>query len=185
MNSIRARLLVTLLAGLAAILLAGGMVVHALAMHAMTNQIDGELRSRAEALASLASIERGNLEFEFDHWPAEAQPGGFFEFREFDGAMLRRSANLDRAGLPTRPTGASPPCFDDVALSTGTPGRAIWLSFVPRSDADLDDDEHDVGAADQTIDDEPPVLMVVVAISREPVDRALSNSSQRCSPPAH
>ncbi|MHC4990118.1 MAG: sensor histidine kinase [Planctomycetota bacterium] len=161
MRSIRVRLLVLLLTGLAVVLVAGGGAVYWIARASLQRQLDAELAAQARALASLVVFDDGDLEFEFDQGLTVPVTDGYFEFRTRLGRVLRRSENLDDDALPTREPASRDYLFEDVTLPGGVRGRAVWLAFRPRLDFEY-------------APDRPDELVVSVAIDRGPTDSAMA-----------
>lgn len=173
-NTIRARLLVMLLAGLAVVLTAGGAAVYWIAKLSLLRQFDASLNARAHTLASLVKLEPGRLVFESGDAPAAALAETFFELRAEDGHVLKRSANLGQASLAQRPLGEGEHRIENLELvgDGGVDGgeievRAIWMAFRPRVDAD-DWPGGDVSRAT------PELLTIAAALDRSATDRALA-----------
>jgi two-component system sensor histidine kinase QseC len=166
-TSIRARLLLTLLCGLAAVLVAGGAAVYWIADSGLTAQFDEGLESRAHALASLVKLEPAGLVFEVSDAPPTLMTETAFELRDQSGMLLRQSQNLASASLPVHDLSEGQLVYGEVLLPNSISGRAAWLAFRPRVDPD-DWQGLDMSKA------RPPLLIVAAAMDRNPIDRALS-----------
>lgn len=171
MKSIRTRLLVLLLAGIALTLAGGGIAVYWIARAGMLEQLDASLNARAHTIASLVAFEPGRPAFEsgalvFDSGdaPADVLTTTWFELRDSTGAVLKRSTNLGVAELPRRDPGPDDIVIEDLVLPEEVQGRAIWHSFRPRIDEDL---------RPTPTGFETELLVVVAAIDRGPLDAAL------------
>ena len=167
MNTIRARLVLTLLCGLAAVLIAGGAAVCWIAQSKLTAQFDEGLESRAHSLASLVKLEPGGLVFEVSDAPPALLAETAFELRDHTGKLLKRSDNLVETSLPLQELVEDQLRYDDVELPESVNGRAVWFAFRPRADPD---DWQGLNASLA----QPPVLVVAAAMDRQPIDRALS-----------
>lgn len=171
MKTIRGRLLVTLLSGLALVLVAGGAAVYLLARASLVQQFDEGLQTRAQTIAALVTYEPPRLVFASGDGPDAVLDATYFELRTPAGRVLKRSANLGDSALP----GEQPPVgtivFGDVALPGDGAGRAAWLAFMPRVELDDDDDDDDEAVAPT---EAPEAITVVAAMDRGPIDRALA-----------
>jgi signal transduction histidine kinase len=172
MTSIRGRLFVTLLSGLVVVLTAGGAAVYWLAEANLIRQFDAGLEARARVLASLVSAESGSIVLDLADGPTETIRGCFFEYRTLSGEVLRRSDNLAGASLPRHGSFYEAIVFTDIELPHGTDGRAAWLAFEPLVDEEDEEDEEDDGVVALSSGD-PPELVVVAALDRGPIDRAM------------
>jgi signal transduction histidine kinase len=185
MNTIRGRLLALLLIGLTAVLAVGGFAVHWIAGASLLRQLDDSLRARAESLAALVTVEPRGIVFDPEGLWAHSMADAGYEFRTADGRVLHRSGS---AGIPDRP----PPTangndhrdggcvFADIELENRAPGRAVWMTFQPRIEDEVDDeaDETDVDPHEVVLapaESALPEMIVVVAASRHSVDEALAS----------
>jgi signal transduction histidine kinase len=180
MMSIRARLHLLLLAGLGAALVAGGAGVYWFARAGLTAQFDSGLEARARTIAALVTLEPGRLEFAEDDGPAVTIGETYYELHTLAGEFLKRSDNLGSTPLPLR-GGLVPeaPAFGDVDLPGGARGRAVWHAFTPRVDYDEFEEEMEedgqLAAYDiETLVPEPETVVVIAALDRSAVDRALA-----------
>lgn len=167
MSTIRGRLLVVLLTGLAVVLGAGGAALYWIAAASLTRQFDEGLRSRAQTLAALVKFEPESLVFESGDAPVGMVAETYFELRTQNGRVLKRSANLGEATLPDRELAEHDLVFANAPLPGSLDGRMVWLAFRPR----IDPDDWEGRAID---DLHPEVLVVAAAMDRGPIDRALA-----------
>ena len=123
MKTIRGRLLVLLLFGLAATLAAGGSAVYWIARTSMLRQLDVELTTRAMGLASLVTFDDGRVEYEYEKGETETI-GDWFEFRTVAGEVSRRSERLTETTFVARGDIGADPVFADVTLPGPIEGRA-------------------------------------------------------------
>lgn len=147
MSSIRRRLTVGLLAGLIAILAAGGSVFYFSVRSILHSEFDAALRMRAQALAGLVKWDGGSVEFEFadEHMPSFDRKDGseFFQIwlgpAATDNESIERSGSLGSADLPARAGSMDSPEFWDITLPNRRAGRAVGVRFMPeRESADLE-----------------------------------------------
>ena len=118
MTSIRDRLVVTLVVGLAVVLSAGGAAVYWIARVSLLRQLDAGLRTRVMALSSLATSRNGAIEFDIDDEidPIRGAWNSWFEFRAWDGTLLLRSDELGDEPLPARTPVKGGLLYENVAL---------------------------------------------------------------------
>ena len=175
MTTIRGRILLMLLTGLTVVLTAGGAAVYWIAESNLMRQFDAGLETRAHTLASLVSYEPPRLVFASEDGPAETLRETYFELRTRSGEMLKRSGNLADTFLPRRAALEDDLVFDDVELPGDIGGRAVWLAFWPRVE-DEDDEDEEQGEEEvlTTPPNAPELIVVVAALDRGPVDRALA-----------
>ena len=167
MKTIRGRLLLMLLVGLAVVLAAGGATVYVRARAGMLRQLDRDVEARVRALAPLASFEDDEFNFEFDDWPAALVGDGYFQFLTEDGELLRRSANLEGSSIPVREPELNQLYLEDVVLPGDKPGRAAWLAARPRIDPVDDDVQPDEISKSEE-------FIVMAALDRSAMDSALA-----------
>lgn len=166
MRSIRARLLVMLLAGLVAVLLLGGAGVYSLVRSQLLAELDASLDSRARSLAALVFMEHGEIEIEFDE-QLGASIGAVFSVAGPDGVILACSPALADHPLPGLLSPGETAAWADVELPEDTDGRAISIAFFPRADEEIQGSDTAPAAG-------LPRLVATVAVSRETTDQALA-----------
>lgn len=184
MRSIRARLMATLMAGLAVVLALGFAAVYWIARSSLTRQLDAALEARARTISSLVVLEPGRLLFSSEDGPAQVLSQTYFELHTMAGEFLKRSENLAGYQLPMPKSITEQPTYRDIDLPGEVQGRAVWIAFKPRVDWDeyeslelgLDGvDEEDGEEAMATGGPmEPETLVVVAVMERGRVDRALT-----------
>ncbi len=167
MRSLRRDLALRLCLGMGVLMLAAGMLLHALFARWLREQFDRALLAEGQALASLTDDDDGVVELDLQ---PEAMPEfgradlpHFFELW-VDGRVLARSRSLGARDLARAPEDARTAPFDTMTLPDGRPGRRLQMEFVPRADED------DEGRA-------PPsrhTATLVVARGVEPLVQALS-----------
>lgn len=166
MKSIRARLLVSLLAGLAVVLIVGGFVVYSVARDRLLDQLDATAEANALALSSLVTYDDGIVEFEFDGQSGGASVPGYYEFRSEDGEMLRASENLDGKRFDINVMAEDEnPMLVDLTVAGDVRTRAAILHFTPNIDA---------GSLVSPMPRDIAII-VIAAVDRGPTDRALAS----------
>lgn len=138
MKSIRGRLLSALLAGITAVILAGGAALYWIVREGWQQQLDSALEARARAVASLVTLDDGRFDFEFQSASDPALHELYFELRTMEGRLLRRSPNLAESSMTIEPGRDRVPAFADLELPQEVRARAVAFAFVPRVDADVD-----------------------------------------------
>ena len=169
MKSLKARL--TLAAVIAALLITGltGGLLYGLIQEDMEDQLDESLLDRARTQAALVEFDEEGLQFEWEHSPelvkSRALPR-YFQVRDLDGKVLAHSEHLPDAGFDY-------PRLDDndssedgtVTLPDGEAARAVTLRFEPKLDDEAEED--------------PPILLLIVAEPTEKIDEALQHFTRR------
>ncbi len=138
MRSLRTRLLLGTTVGAAVVLAVAGGLLHALLRQALIDEFDAALVTRVRSLATLAERDGDRLEFELAEIAVpEFEPGPNAEYYQLwgpDGRSVARSPSLRTADL-IPPTKSSPEVtLTTITLPDGRPGRAVTLTFVPRSE---------------------------------------------------
>ncbi|MBT8484966.1 MAG: sensor histidine kinase N-terminal domain-containing protein [Phycisphaerae bacterium] len=177
MKTIRGRLLATLIGGLAVTLSVGGAAVYWIEEASLTRAFDARLESRARSLATLVAHERGRLKFDGGD-AALVLADAYFEVRTLDGALRKRSDNLEDFALPAGPLDADAVAFADVDLPDNAAGRVVWMRFDPAIEDEDEDDAEPPAEGDEEEDEylaHGPVetLIATAALDREPIDGAL------------
>lgn len=173
MKSLRARLLVFMLAATIPMVAIVGFSLFSFVRSSLLARFDDTMTSRAQALMAAAKIEAQNIEFDFagEAMPQYQRPGGheYFQlWRLRDGApaeVIEKSPSLgDLSLIPAVP--ASAEALSDAALPDGVAGRLLARRFTPRADAEPDAPPAEAMSS-------PPELLLVVARSRADLDRTL------------
>ncbi len=186
MRSIRRRLTIALIACFAALSGLGGATLFFFARSALRGAFDRALEAKARALAMLVEWERdGSLEFEFaDELLPDFITGPapeYFELLQPDGQVREASDSLAGRRLPRRAATPEAPVFGDMRLPDGRPGRAIWLSFVPKLEltGDTQAPEENNAKDEKTRSDSGAAgsgtaVTMIVARDRAALDQALA-----------
>ncbi|MGB2823328.1 MAG: sensor histidine kinase N-terminal domain-containing protein, partial [Phycisphaerae bacterium] len=140
MRSLRARLVIGTTVGMAAVLLAAGVVVYLLARASLVDQLDSSLIDKARLLASAVEHEGPRVEPEFDELDLSAYRSpdgpGYLQLRHENGPVVFRSPSLEGRDLDPVPTADATPSCRWLKLGDGRTGRAVTLAFRPRRDED-------------------------------------------------
>jgi len=116
MKSIRSRLLLLLMAGLAIVLILGGTAVYWIAGNSLLQQFDAGLSTRAHTIASLVKREPGQLVFETGDAPAETINETYFQLNTHTGEVLKLSDNLNGISiLKSKPSIITVVCFELIS----------------------------------------------------------------------
>jgi signal transduction histidine kinase len=136
MTSLRRRLTVGLMLGIASLLGLGGALVFLAARHYLYHEFDAHLRTRVLSMAALAKPARGGAEMELPlqlhPLQEEAQFVAHYQFFDSHGRSLAKSPALQGAELPPRFGSLSVPEIWNLALPDGTPARAMGVQFAAR-----------------------------------------------------
>lgn len=166
MRSMTRALVVWIVAGLAAVLLAAGGVVYAAAGSSLRAQLDSTLLGRARAMGLLVIDEDGALEFEYDHAPGESDFGVCVRLTDGEGGEITRSP-----GWPIGGPAPEPGAIGEPAYSTVTAGGVVWrrvvLAMHPTAEVDTEDEAEGAGRRFTG-----RVVLVEVLGRTGPVDRA-------------
>ena len=169
MNSLRSRLLISLVLGTLTILLLGGGGLYWYVQESLIGQQDRLLESRARSIALLVSYEHGQVEFEQTEDFTRDAKDTLFSVEDATGRVLSQSPSLGGQALARPSFLESAKRGDsvnfDVKLPDNEAGRALSMVFVPRADAE---EKRETQSLDQQH------YIVTVASSVEPIERALS-----------
>lgn len=134
MTSITRTLLLWILAGVLAVVLVSGAVVYSIASAALRAQFDAALADRARAMGLLVIDEGGELEFEYDHPPTEADFGVRVRLSDESGRAIAQSPDWPIAAPPPPP----PPLGEIVCRSLDLDGasaaRVAMLAMHPTAE---------------------------------------------------
>ena len=134
MSSIRARLALGIVAGLALLLGAGGTALYFGTRTTLERQDDAAVVSKAWALASSIEVDDREMHFE----PARGVAAAFeradrpsvYELWHRDGRVYARSPSLAHADLERRAPPLNEPALAWISLPDGRPARAAWLKIL-------------------------------------------------------
>jgi signal transduction histidine kinase len=132
--SLRRRLTVTVVALVAAVLVALAVVLYLAVRNATRQQRDDSLEARARALATNAEHDDSGYEVVLPPEPANT-PSTYIEVWKDDGSVLARSPSLHGGDVPRTVVRAGGTAFADVTLPDGRDGRAITLQFLVRDES--------------------------------------------------
>lgn len=151
LQSIRRRLIVSLLAGSGLLVLILGLGASAVIARRLRQEFDHSLLAKARALATLTKQLHEEVEIDFadelmPEFEAPSQPE-YFQLWLADGTLLERSRSLGSRDLPRFEDLSGSARFRDLRLPDGRPGRLIEIAFVPQQE---DDDLFSETALDPT-----------------------------------
>ncbi len=136
MRSLKGRLLVGMVAGMASLLIVFGAVIYTVVSHMLVATADASLAMAAKAVAG--QVEQGKTGVEVDsqdlHVPSlvRTHRAYFFEMWLENGSVLARSQSLHGGDLASFAGPSDAPIFRTVTLPGGLPGRAVSLTFSPK-----------------------------------------------------
>lgn len=194
MTSIRARTAALVAIGLVILLGAAGVALIWVLRAALTGRFDEALAARAEALQSLARVDRAQVELDFAGEAMRrygAPPPGkaidataeyFVLWARHGGAWrtIERSESLDDGAWPPASIRDAPAGTRDLDLPGGASGRGIIVDFTPDLDHDDEIGRNGEPAISQMVSSPHqdaqvvPRLRLLVAVSRRPLDQALA-----------
>ena len=140
--SIKARLLLGMLGGMAVLLAVFAVVVYGVLVRSLVEGFDAVLVSTARTIESSIEQKADRIEAEIGEGELpEFQPAArpdYFELWREDGRLLARSPSLKGMEDLDRFEGLiGSPVFRRVRLPDGRPGRAVGLLFVPKIDDEI------------------------------------------------
>ena len=138
MYSLRKTLVLGTTLATAAVFAIAGILLYLLMRASLVEQFDRALLDKARMFISAVEQERGMVSMEFDDLDmSELQanhPTGYLELWQSDGSVLYRSPGLAGKDLE-KPVGQlTTPSWHAIPLPDGQRGRALFLSFIPRSE---------------------------------------------------
>ena len=136
LTSLRARLLLGVIAGLVVLQVASSIVVYALQRRALYKRFDQALVTTAKALSPQVKYDKSKgVHFdmeEMDEAPVSEfqRPKGpdYFQVWRSDGSVVARSQTLGEANLPIVPSAQRPVAYD-CPLPRGEAGRAVQMTI--------------------------------------------------------
>lgn len=139
MITIRIQIIRKLLLGLLFILGGGSLGIYFCARTALLEQFDRTLRATANAVVSGAEVQGNHLEVEIDEQYMrefhDGVPVDFFQIRSANGSTVKRSSSLATNDLPVELGTFRHPRYWDLALPSGSRGRAVGYTFSVSSTA--------------------------------------------------
>ena len=183
MRSLRTRLFVYLIGGVAGLFVVAGVGLTRTVAAWLQREFDRGLEAKARALVALTEQEAGRIEFDFEseqlpEFGAAASPE-YFELWLAEGSLIRRSPSFEvsdqtrGASLVKGPDPAPTPSFRDLRLPDGRWGRQIRIDFVPRRDAEEDPGEPARAPAAEPAPSSRQAATLIVARERERLDADL------------
>jgi hypothetical protein len=161
------------------LVLAAGSVALAMAMRFLdVREFDAALKTKAETLSQLIFRHPQDIEVDFadeylPEFEREENPD-YFQVRFVDGTPIERSGRLGGFDLPFFPDRLGEPVFRAVKLPDGRRGRCVQIGVMPRTDEwAVDEDETDLVALPEGLDDSRPYVVLAVAWGRQPLDVVL------------
>lgn len=137
LTSLRARLLLGVIAGMIVLQVATSIGVYVLQRRALYERFDQAIVSTAKALVPLVKYDKPegpHLDLERFAMPEFQRAKGpdYFQIWRADGSVVTRSQTLGDADLPSVPLTLKPAKYDCI-LPRGEPGRCVMLAFeLPR-----------------------------------------------------
>ncbi|MBY0312385.1 MAG: GHKL domain-containing protein [Phycisphaerales bacterium] len=187
MTSIRRRTATLVALSMTVLLVIGGVVLVVVLRRAMTAQFDEALVARAAALQSLTRFDGTKVEIDF---AGEAMPryarrtnAEFFVLWVRDAGgwrVVERSESLSDGDWPSPVLRDAAEGTRDTTLPDGGLGRAVLIGFVAPRERDEEGDHRGEaptgtgGASPTASASSAPVVRLLVALPRDPLDRALS-----------
>ena len=137
-HSLRYRLLASVTAASAVVLLASGVALYLLVRTSLLKEMDSALLQQAQVMASMFEWKDGRVDLELDQLatPAKAALDSqqFFEVWQEGGGLLARSASLAGGSLAQRSQVFVAPRLDFVRLASGRLARMVSLTVRPAVD---------------------------------------------------
>ena len=166
LRSLRARLMVGMIASTALLLAGFGVAVYCAVGGALLSQLDSSLGVAARTMAASMELDDGEIEVEYDpnRMPEMSQGTSrvYFRLWSADGAVLGDWSPGAKQDLPNFAGPDGEPEFRNIRLTGGTDARAIGIRFRVRHEEETD--EHDDGpraaSAIMTVEAEPEVILV-------------------------
>ena len=152
MRSLRARLLLPLLVGVTACLVAGDVAVYLIASRSLSNELRASLLTQARALGSMVVIDNGLLEIEATIDSGQALP---IVYRVLDehGTIVAEGGKFNLEHEPVFSTRPGAFAYFEAELPGDEDGLLVALAVRP-------------GLEGEHADEEPPPAPVVVLVAR-------------------
>ena len=155
-RSLRSRLLLGMIAGMTVLLVLFSLIIYFVIRDALEEQFNQSLATSVRLLASGVELEipesdtepggqqdeNNEVDIEFDvqmmpEFQREKHPSYFQIWRQ-DGTAVARSPSLGQSDLSRIEGIPGQPVFQSVPLPNDRPGRAVGLTFIPRSEENLE-----------------------------------------------
>jgi signal transduction histidine kinase len=152
--------------------------LYLVAANHLQDRFDAILMARAKTIMSLVELDQDGLDHDYSEdvlpeFTAETASPFFLQVRHADESEFIRSSSLGHADLAWTAdiTTEDEPVIENVTLPDGQPGRQISIAFLPRVDVDGDEDEAEIEAG--LLEQDRPVLRMIIAYSRSELNHAL------------
>ncbi len=132
MRSLRARLIVGLVAGLALLLAGSGTVIYLLLERALVGEVDQSLAATVRLVIPLIELDEGRIDLDLGRVPLSerAKAQNLVELSQADGAVVARSPLLGDHNLPRLAGSIDHPASLSFRLANGQPARAMGIEFT-------------------------------------------------------
>jgi len=140
MISIRTRLLLWMMCGMALLLIVFAVVVYEVLSRSLLDGFDEVLLASARTISASVEKDDAGIKFEMDERQApefyRTIKPDYFQLWSEDGTILARSPGLANSGMEQFSGLPDVPVFRAVRLPDGRAGRAVGLVFTPKADED-------------------------------------------------
>jgi len=137
-GSLKSRLLLLTVAGMALVLAVFALAMDAAVGRSLTSGFDAELAATARTLAAEVDQEGSTIKVTFDEAQMDLaafkrpKRPEYYQLWSEEGTVVARSPSLGPADLPRGAASPDAPGFDPVVLPDGRRGRAVTLVFLPK-----------------------------------------------------
>ncbi len=136
MRSLRARLLVGVISGMALLLVVFSIIIYTVFRRALVNQFDASLAATARILAASVEYEGDEIELELDFQKMpefqRVERPAYYQLWRDDGTVAARSPSLGTDNLLRLEGSLGVLVFQALQTGSGHPGRAVALKFRPK-----------------------------------------------------
>lgn len=143
--SLKARLLLGTIAGMALIPLVLGVTIYSIVSQSLQSSFDQNLHARSKNLYSRVYQKNGRVHAEWDASSLASYQLGlhpdYFQLLTKDGRVVARSPSLGQGHLQALDLSQGNIAYDNLTLPNGQSGRMICLEFLPNFDEDEEDDD--------------------------------------------
>ncbi len=135
-RSLRTRLLASVIAASALVLISSGIVLYLLVRASLLQELDSALNQQAQVMTSVFEWKDGRVDLELGNMsePQKAAPGDkrYFEVWQESGGLLARSPSLEKVRLPRPKSVLASPQLSFVTLPNGRLVRLLAVTVRPR-----------------------------------------------------
>jgi len=176
MYSIRKKLTLSIIVGMAIVLSMTTIFLYYLIAREVQTVFDTALLDKAHAMIALTELDaEDGLEFDFtDGFMPEFEVGSnaqYYQVWEHGIDLLLKSPSLSEQDLPLPEIKPGEHQFADLNLVDGRAGRLIAINFLPR--LELEDEDEGAESVGQLDAPDPQPLTLVLARERETLDQML------------